>query len=135
MAEADKNTRRADEAERARHVGASEAAAFATTAGAMLLGLLTGVEAAQHRSEHQPQPGHEPTLPPSPAQPAGVARAQPASADHAPVQHDEHGSATQPTPADSAATIHADTAADPGIATEATPDDGAVPTHSQVSSI
>lgn len=136
MAEADNNTRRADEAERARHVGASEAAAFATTAGAMLLGVLASAEAAQHRIEHpsQPQPA-EPMLPPSP--PAGVVPApqQPASADHAPIQHDAHGSAVQPTPVDSAATIHADKAADPGIATEAAPDDGAGPTHFLVSSI
>ena len=136
MAEADKITRRADEAERARHVGASEAAAFATTAGAMLLGVLTGAEAAQHRSEHQPhQPAAEPTPPPAPAQPADAAPTpqQPASADHAPVQHDEHGSATQPTPADPTAMIHADTAPDPGIATA--PDGGTAPTHVLVSSI
>src|SRR5882672_11323144 len=135
MAEADKNNRRADEAERARHVGASEAAAFATTAGAMLLGVLASAEAAQHRSEHQPQPAPEPTVPPSPAQPADAAPAQPSATDHAPIQHDEHGSATQPTPADSAAMIHADTAPDPGIATEAATDGGAGPTHVLVSSI
>jgi hypothetical protein len=136
MAEADKNTRRADEAERARHIGASEAAAFATTAGAMMLGLLTGVEAAQHhRSEHpsQPQPA-EPALPP--AQPADVAPAQPAAADHGPILEDEHGTTAQPAPADSAPTIHADTAPDPGIAEEAAPDDdGTAPMHPAVSSI
>jgi hypothetical protein len=138
MAEADKTTRRADEAERARHISASEAAAFATTAGAMLLGVLTGAEAAQHRSEHQPQqPAAEPTPPPSPAQPADAAPAlqQPVSADHAQVQHDEHGSATPPTPADPAATIHADTALDLGNATEAAPDGRMAPTHVLVSSI
>jgi hypothetical protein len=132
MAEADNNTRRADEAERARHLGASEAAAFATTAGAMLLGLLTGVEASQHRSEHQPQPT-EPTLPPS--QPADVAPAQPVAADHGPILADEHGTVAQPAPADSATAIHADTAPDAGIAAEAAPDGGSVPLHALVSSI
>jgi hypothetical protein len=132
MAEADNNTRRADEAERARHLGASEAAAFATTAGAMLLGLLTGVEAAQHRSEHQPQPA-EPTLPPP--QPADVAPAQPAAADHGPILEDQHETVAQPAPADSAAAIHAHAAPDAGIAAEAAPDDGSVPLHVQASSI
>jgi hypothetical protein len=101
----------------------------------MLLGVLAGAEAAQHRSEHQPQPAPEPTLPSSPAQPADAAPAQPIATDHAPIQHDEHGSATQPTPADSAAMIHADTAPGSGIATEAAPDGGAGPAHFLVSSI
>src|SRR3982074_160857 len=61
VALSDKNTRRADEAERARHIAAGEAVAFAT----MLLNLLNGAEAAQHRSEHQPEPpATEPTPPP-----------------------------------------------------------------------
>jgi len=56
MAASDKSTRRADEVERLRHVASTEAAAFATTAGTMLLGLLTGAaEAAQHRSTHGKQ--------------------------------------------------------------------------------
>lgn len=132
MAEADKNTRRADEAERARHIGASEAAAFATTAGAMLLGILTGVEAAQHRSEHPQPQSAEPTLPPSPAE---IAPAQPAAADHRPIQQDGHGTVAQAAAVDSATTIHADTAPDPGFAAEAASHGGAVPAHALVSSI
>lgn len=53
---ADKSTRRTDEAQRLRHLAATEAAAFATTAGTMLLGLLTGAaEAAQERLVHDKQ--------------------------------------------------------------------------------
>jgi hypothetical protein len=137
VAESDKNTRRTDEAERARHIGASEAAAFATTAGAMLLGVLTSAEAAQHRSEHKPQPpaATEPTLPPSPWHPTDVAPTQLTAADHGPIQQDQHVSAIQAPPADSAATIHAEAAPDPSIPTEAAPDGGAVPAHLLVSSI
>ena len=134
MAEADKIARRADEAERARHIGASEAAAFATTAGAMLLGVLTGVEAAQHRGEHPAQPP-EPVLPP--AQPAEVAPAQPIASDHGPtIQQDAHGTVAQPAAAESAAKIHAgSTAPDHGVVAEAAADSGAAPTHPLVSSI
>ena len=53
---ADKSTRRTDEAQRLRHLAATEAAAFATTAGTMLLGLLTGAaEAAQQRDALEKQ--------------------------------------------------------------------------------
>jgi hypothetical protein len=56
MAASDKSTRRTEEVERLRHLAATEAAAFATTAGTMLLGLLTGAaEAAQHRNRHETQ--------------------------------------------------------------------------------
>ena len=65
MAASDRNTRRADEAERARHLATSEAAAFATTAGTMLLGLLTGAEAAHNHNEPQPPAASRPPVPPS----------------------------------------------------------------------
>jgi hypothetical protein len=56
MTASDKSTRRANDAERLRHIAATEAAAFATTAGTMLLGLLTGAaEAAQQRPAHDKQ--------------------------------------------------------------------------------
>jgi hypothetical protein len=67
MAASDKSTRRADEVERLRHLASTEAAAFATTAGTMLLGLLTGAaEAAQQRHAHETQvpDTHDHTQPP-----------------------------------------------------------------------
>jgi hypothetical protein len=56
MAASDKSTRRTEDVERLRHLAATEAAAFATTAGTMLLGLLTGAaEAAQQHHTHEKQ--------------------------------------------------------------------------------
>ena len=54
MAASDKSTRRTEDVERLRHLAATEAAAFSTTAGTMLLGLLTGAaEAAQQQHTHE----------------------------------------------------------------------------------
>jgi hypothetical protein len=137
MAESDKNTRRTDEAERARHIRASDAAAFATTAGAMLLGVLTAAEAAQHRSEHKPQPSAatEPTPPPSPSHPTNLAPTELTPAHHEPSHEDQHAGAIQAPAADSAPTIHADATPDPSIPIEAAPGDGAPSAHVLVSSI
>ena len=105
MALSDKNTRRADEAERARHIAAGEAVAFAT----MLLNLLNGAEAAQHRSEHQPEPpATEPT--PPPPHPTEDAPTVLSPADHGPSHEDQHASAIEAPAADSPPTIHADAA-------------------------
>ena len=49
MAESEKNARRSDEAERSRHISASESVAFAT----MLLGLLNDADTVLHRLEHE----------------------------------------------------------------------------------
>lgn len=49
MAESEKNARRSDEAERSRHISATESVAFAT----MLLGLLNDSDTALHRLEHE----------------------------------------------------------------------------------
>jgi hypothetical protein len=129
MADADKNSRRADQAERARHLSAGEATAFAT----MLLGLLNGAEAAQHRSEHGPEPAAaaEPTPPPPP--PPEAAPTDLAAADHGPGHEDQHASATE-APADSAPTIQADAAAtsqapDATATVDAAPAGEAAPTH------
>ncbi len=103
MAAADKNTRRSDEAERVRHIAAGEAAAFATTAGTMLLGLVTEAETAQHRNEPRPQ---TPPAPPSP--PAEAAATEGAPADHGPQREDQHAGAFEQPATDSAPTIHAD---------------------------
>jgi hypothetical protein len=105
MAEADKNARRVDEAERARHLAAGEATAFA----AMLLGLLNDAEAAQRRSPHEPEPpATEPTPPPGHAPEA--APTEPAPADHGPSHEDQHASAIEAPATDPAPTIHTDAA-------------------------
>jgi hypothetical protein len=106
MAEADKNARRVDEAERARHLAAGEATAFA----AMLLGLLNDAEAAQLRSKHEPAPpANEPTPPPGHAPEA--APTEPAPADHGPSHEDQHAGAIEAPALDSAPTVHTDAAA------------------------
>jgi hypothetical protein len=106
MAASDKNTRRTDEAERARHLAAGEAAAFAT----MLLGLLNGAEAAQHRSEHKPEPPATEPAPPPP-HPTEAAPTELAPADHGSSHEDQHASAFDAPAANSPQTIHADAAA------------------------
>jgi hypothetical protein len=76
MAASDRNSRRADAAERARQIASGEAAAFATTAGTMLLGLLTA-EAVQHHGEPQP----DLIGPMRPAHPIAPAPIEPVSPD------------------------------------------------------
>lgn len=130
MAASDQSTGRTHEPELAHHIDSGEAAAFVT----MLLGLLNDTEAAQHRSEHEPElPATELTAPPS--HPTDVAPTELTPADHGPIQQDQHVSAIQAPPADSAATVHADAAPDPSIPTEVAPDSGAVSAHVLGSSI
>ena len=56
MAESEKNARRSDEAERSRHISATESVAFAT----MLLGLLNDADTVLHRLEHEGARAAEP---------------------------------------------------------------------------
>jgi hypothetical protein len=111
----DKNTRRSDEAERARHIAAGEAAAFATTAGTMLLGLVTEAEAAQHRSDPRQQQAPTPPSPPIEAAPT-----ERTPANHGPRDADQHAGAFGQPATDFAPMIHAD-----GAATTPSPDPAA----------
>ncbi len=109
---ADKSTRRTDEAQRLRHLAATEAAAFATTAGTMLLGLLTGAaEAAQQHDTHDKQvPNASDHTQPPPDHPGETTPATvPPPAEHASA-HDQY-TATIGTPSptvNSIAETHAD---------------------------
>lgn len=102
MTASDRTTRRTDEAERARHGATSEAAAFATTAGTMLLGILAGAEVSHGRDE--PQPPALTTRPPGASlQPTETAPAAPPPTDHRPPLDDRHADtnevpAVAPTP-------------------------------------
>ncbi|WOH50393.1 hypothetical protein [Bradyrhizobium sp. sBnM-33] len=105
MAEAVKNARRSDEAERSRHLAATESVAFAT----MLLGLLNDADAALHRVEHEPARAAEPAaLHPPPAEivPAAL---QPA--DPAPGHDDQHAGTIEPPAADLSPAVHAEATA------------------------
>jgi hypothetical protein len=107
VALSDRNARRSDEAERARHLSATESVAFAT----MLLGLLNDADAVLHRWEHDvpsSAPDHRGAAlaPPAEAAPAGLA-----PADHEPVHRDQHAGAVDTPAADASPTIHADAAA------------------------
>jgi hypothetical protein len=104
MAASDQNNRRTDEAERARHIAASEAAAFATTAGTMLLGLLAGAEAAEARGEPQSPSRATPSSP----RPTETVPAEATPLGREPAHGDRHASTVEP-PADPVPTIHADT--------------------------
>jgi hypothetical protein len=108
MAASDPNTRRLDEAERARHIAAGEATAFAITAGTMLLGVLGHAEAAQHSSEFdlQPPPATKPTPPPS--HPTAPAPTELTPADHGAQHENQHAGPIEAPAADSAPAIHAD---------------------------
>ncbi|NOJ40011.1 hypothetical protein [Bradyrhizobium australiense] len=106
MAEAVKNARRSDEAERSRHLAATESVAFAT----MLLGLLNDADTVLHRLEHEGEArAAEPAaLHPSPAEivPAAL---QPA--DPAPGHEDQHAGMSDAPPTDLSPAVHADAAA------------------------
>ena len=132
------NTRRSDEAERARHVAAGEAAAFATTAGTMLIGLLAGAEAAQHRSETGLQPPA--SAPPPPARPTEAAPTERTPADLGSQLEDRRSSASEQPATDATPSTYADAAAtvqapDPGAAIETTPHAEAVAAHASPLSI
>jgi hypothetical protein len=106
MAESDKNARRSDEAERSRHISATESVAFAT----MLLGLLNDADTVLHRMEHEgearaaesaaahPLPGE---IPPPALVPA----------DPEPNHQDQHAGTIESPAADLSPALHADATA------------------------
>jgi hypothetical protein len=104
MAESEKNARRSDEAERSRHISATESVAFAT----MLLGLLNDADAVLHRLEHEGEARAEGAaashMPPAEIAPAALVPADPEP------NHDQHAGTTE-TPAADPSTVHADAAA------------------------
>ena len=105
MAVSDKNARRADDAERARHIASSESVAFAT----MLLGLLNDADTVLHRLRHElPLPALDRAAPaPHPME----AAPGPAPADHATDHQDQHAGAIETPATDASPPIHADAAA------------------------
>ena len=114
MAASDKSTRRADDVERLRHLAATEAAAFATTAGTMLLGLLTGAaEAAEqhHTREKQALDTNDHAQPP-PAPPVETTPATVTPPGEHASAHDQYTATIgTPSPAvNSMAETHADAA-------------------------
>jgi len=98
MAVSDKNARRSDEAERARHIAATESVAFAT----MLLGLLNDADTILHRLEHEAAVPAAPLLHPTAAAPAALAPADPGP-DH----EDQHAGTIETSAADISSAIHA----------------------------
>jgi len=102
MAESEKNARRSDEAERSRHLSATESVAFAT----MLLGRLNDSDTALHRLEHEDQArAAEPAvLQVHPAEAAAAA----APADAGLAHEDAHAAAMDASPSDLSPAIHAD---------------------------
>jgi hypothetical protein len=120
MAESDKNARRSDDAERSRHISATESVAFAT----MLLGLLNDADTVLHRLEHQGEARAEGAaashMPPAEIAPAALVPADPEP------NYDQHAGTTETPPADPSPTVHADagatldhTPASEGLATNA----------------
>ncbi|WP_156795396.1 hypothetical protein [Bradyrhizobium icense] len=101
MAEAVKNARRSDEAERSRHLAATESVAFAT----MLLGLLNDADTVLHRLEHEPARAAEPAAPP--LHPAEAVPAALVPADPAPGREDQHAGTIESPAADITPAVHA----------------------------
>jgi hypothetical protein len=106
MAESDKNARRSDEAERSRHISASESVAFAT----MLLGLLNDADTVLHRLEHEGEAraAESAAVHPLPAEnpPAALVPADPE-----PNHQDQHAGTIESPAADLSPALHADTTA------------------------
>ena len=100
MAESEKNARRSDEAERSRHISATESVAFAT----MLLGLLNDADTVLHRMQHEGDArAAEPAVPQ--AHPDAAAAAP---ADAGPGHEDQHAVTVGEPAADLSPAIHAD---------------------------
>ncbi|XSC44629.1 hypothetical protein ACF1BQ_045455 [Bradyrhizobium sp. RDT10] len=100
MAESEKNARRSDEAERSRHIAATESVAFAT----VLLGLLNDADAVLHRLEHEAESrAAESAAPhPLPAVPAALVPADPE-----PNHQDQHAGTIESPSADLSPALHA----------------------------
>jgi hypothetical protein len=103
MAESEKNARRSDEAERSRHIAATESVAFAT----MLLGLLNDADTVLHRLEHE---GEARAAAP-PHHPAEIAPAALVPADPEPNHQDQHAGTIESPAADLSPALHADATA------------------------
>jgi hypothetical protein len=134
MAESEKNARRSDEAERSRHISATESVAFAT----MLLGLLNDADTVLHRLEHE---GESRATEPAAAHPlaAEIIPATLVPADPGPGHDDQHGGAAETSPADLSPTVHADATAaippqDAGATLDHTPASDAPATNALTSS-
>jgi hypothetical protein len=104
MAESVKNARRSDEAERSRHLAATESVAFAT----MLLGLLNDADTVLHRLEHE---GEARAAEPAASHPAEAIPAALTPADPAPGQDDQHAGTSESPAAELAPALHADATA------------------------
>lgn len=102
MAESEKNARRSDEAERSRHLSATESVAFAT----MLLGLLNDSDAVLHRLEHEGQARANAAASQAPPAEAATAPAGASPAD----ENQQAGTVDRPA-TDSAPATHAGAAA------------------------
>jgi hypothetical protein len=101
MAESDKNARRSDEAERSRHISASESVAFAT----MLLGLLNDADAVLHRLEHEGEArAVSAAVHPLPAE---ITPAALVPADPEPNHQDQHAGTIEAPAADLSPALHA----------------------------
>ncbi|MBR1277508.1 hypothetical protein [Bradyrhizobium sp. AUGA SZCCT0283] len=103
MAESEKNARRSDEAERSRHISATESVAFAT----MLLGLLNDADTALHRLEHE---GEEHAAEPPPPHPAEIAPAALVPAEPEP-NHQDHAGTIEAPAASLSPALHTDATA------------------------
>jgi hypothetical protein len=103
MVESEKNARRSDEAERSRHLSATESVAFAT----MLLGLLNNSDTVLHRLEHE----GEARAAERQLHPAETAAPAPADAGLAP--QDQHAGTMDASAAGPSPTIHAEAATVP----------------------
>lgn len=104
MAESDKNARRSDEAERSRHISATESVAFAT----MLLGLLNDADTVLHRMEHE---GEARAAEPAALHPAVIVPATLAPADPGPGHEEQHAGTIESPAADFSPTLHTDATA------------------------
>ena len=102
MAESEKNARRSDEAERSRHIAATESVAFAT----VLLGLLNDADTVLHRLEHEEARTAESAD--APAHPAEIIPAALTAADPDPGHNDQHADTIESPAADLSPAIHAD---------------------------
>jgi hypothetical protein len=106
MAESEKNARRSDEAERSRHIAATESVSFAT----MLLGLLNDADTVLHRLEHEGEArAAEPAA--SHPHPAEIIPAALAPADPDPNHQDQHAGTIESPAADLSPALHADATA------------------------
>ncbi|MEH2558880.1 hypothetical protein V1286_006409 [Bradyrhizobium algeriense] len=106
MAESEKNARRSDEAERSRHISATESVAFAT----MLLGLLNDADTALHRLEHEGEARAAESAAVHPL-PAEIIPATLAPADPGPGHGEQHAGTIDSPAADLSPAVHADATA------------------------